>query len=43
MLAASHLELRTVKLVDISDILLVFILELHFVRTVPPNTNRYPM
>lgn len=42
ILGASHLEI-TERSVYLSDILLAFILELHFVRTVPPNINRYPM
>lgn len=43
MLGASRLGLRTAKLVYISGILLVFILELHFVRTILPSINRYAM
>lgn len=42
ILGASHLEI-TEKSVYLSDILLALILELHFVRTAPPNINRYPM
>lgn len=41
ILGVNHLE-TTVRSVYLSDTLLAFILELHFVRTAPPNINRYP-